>query len=215
MKLVALAMLLLATANLPAEAHLLKVFATVEDGSVTGYAFFIGGGRPNGAMLIVRDQSGKELYRGNTDDKGGFNWQPPKPQKMTVIVNAGDGHMAQATLDADQFDPAGASGVVSPPARTSEEEKSSPAAPLTPACTSPAEIETLVDRSVDRAVSRQVRPLLEAYAVADSRFRLNDIVGGVGMIFGLAGVALWISSRRSADPSRRTENDKSNTKGHV
>jgi nickel transport protein len=54
----------------------------------------------------------------------------------------------------------------------------------------------IVDRSVDRAVSRQVRPLLEAYEAADGRARLNDIAGGVGMIVGIAGIAMWAASRR-------------------
>lgn len=213
MKPFALAILLFGTANFPAEAHLLKVFATVEDGAVAGYAFFVGGGRPDKAMLIVQDKSGKELYRGNTDDKGGFNWHPQKTQTMRIIVNAGDGHMAQAILDAERFDPTRASDVVSSPVRPAVEENSSSAAPLKSLCSSSAEIEALVDRSVDRAVSRQVRPLLEAFSVADSRIRFNDIVGGIGMIVGLAGVAMWISSRRSIDLRRSTENDKISTKG--
>jgi nickel transport protein len=209
-----LAVLLLITANLPAEAHLLKVFATVEDGSITGYAFFVGGGRPRKALLIVQNKSGKELYRGNTDDNGGFNWHPQKPQTIIVTVNAGDGHMAQSTLDVDRFDP-NASDALSLPVGTLGVEKSIPAASGKPACSSPAEIGVLIDRSVDRAVSRQVRPLLEAFSVADSRIRFNDIVGGIGMIFGLAGVAMWMSARRSIDLKRLTENDKTSTKGLV
>jgi nickel transport protein len=207
MKPFVLAILLFGSANLPAEAHRLKVFATVEGGSVSGYAFFVGGGRPEKAILIVKDKSGEELYRGKTDNNGAFNWHPKKSQTMTIIVNAGDGHMAQATLDGDRFDPAGASGVMSSPVRAVVGEKSSSAAPLKPVCSTSAEIEALVDRSVDRAVSRQVRPLLEAFSVADTRIRFNDIVGGIGMIFGLAGVAMWMSSRRSVDLRRRSAED--------
>lgn len=134
---------------------------------------------------------------------------------MTVIVNAGDGHMAQTTLDADRFDPADASGTMFLPVRAPPEEKPRPAASGEPVCSSLVEIGTLVDRSVDRAVSRQVRPLLEAFSVADSRIRLNDIVGGIGMIFGLAGVAMWMSARRSTHQGRSTENNKINTKARA
>jgi nickel transport protein len=118
--------------------------------------------------------------------------------------------MAQSTLDVDRFDP-NASDALSLPVGTLGVEKSIPAASGKPACSSPAEIGVLIDRSVDRAVSRQVRPLLEAFSVADSRIRFNDIVGGIGMIFGLAGVAMWMSARRSIDLKRLTENDKTST----
>jgi nickel transport protein len=214
MKRFVLAILLLVTANLRAEAHLLKVFATVEDGSITGYAFFVGGGRPQKALLIVQDNSGREIYRSNTDDSGGFNWHPPKLQTMTVIVNAGDGHVAQSTLDVDRFDP-NASEAMPLPVGTLGEVKSNPAASEEPACSSSAEIGVIVDRSVDRAVSRQVRPLLEAFADADSRIRFNDIIGGIGMIFGLAGVAMWMSARRSTNQGRSTDDNKINTEARA
>jgi nickel transport protein len=207
-----LAILLLCAANLPAEAHLLKVFATVEDGSITGYAFFVGGGRPQKALLIIQDKSGSEIYRSNTDDNGGFNWHPPKPQTMTIMVNAGDGHMAQAILDAYRFDPNASDATpLSLPVEKSGGGKPSPGVFGEPACSSSAEIGVLVDRSVDRAVSRQVRPLLEAFSATDSRIRLNDVVGGIGMIFGLAGITMWMSARRSTNQGRSTESNKINT----
>jgi nickel transport protein len=214
MKRFVLAILLLGTANLPAEAHLLKVFATIEEGSITGYAFFVGGGRPQKALLIVQDKSGRAIYRSNTDDNGAFNWHPPKPQTMTVIVNAGDGHMAQSTLDVDRFDPNTSDAMSLPlPVGTPGGGEPSPAASGEPACSSSAEIGVLVDRSVDRAVSRQVRPLLEAFSATDSRIRFNDVVGGIGMIFGLAGVAMWMSARRST--SQSTENNKISTEARA
>ena len=47
-------------------------------------------------------------------------------------------------------------------------------------------------------MSRQTRPLLEALERAEARLRFNDVAGGVGMIVGLVGAALWASSRRRA-----------------
>jgi len=46
----ALALLVLAAA--PADAHRLRIFATVEGGTIEGYAFFVGGGRPDGAVVV-------------------------------------------------------------------------------------------------------------------------------------------------------------------
>jgi nickel transport protein len=54
------------------------------------------------------------------------------------------------------------------------------------------EVETLVER----AVARQIRPLREALEAERSRARLHDILGGLGYIAGLAGLALWWRSRK-------------------
>jgi nickel transport protein len=56
-----------------------------------------------------------------------------------------------------------------------------------------------VEAQVDRAVARQVQPLLEAYDQAEARVRFNDVMGGIGMIVGLAGAGLWALSRRRRD----------------
>jgi nickel transport protein len=50
---------------------------------------------------------------------------------------------------------------------------------------------------IEVAVARQIRPLREELLATRDALRLTDILGGVGYIFGLAGVALWWHARRS------------------
>ncbi|MDJ0933290.1 MAG: cobalt transporter CbiM [Breoghania sp.] len=50
----------------PAAAHKLKVFATVEGDAMTGYAFFIGGGRAMGTPWVAKDAAGKVIASGKT-----------------------------------------------------------------------------------------------------------------------------------------------------
>ena len=59
-----------------------------------------------------------------------------------------------------------------------------------------AALAALVAAEVDKAVARQIRPLLEASAAAEARLRLNDILGGLGWIAGLVGVGLVVARRR-------------------
>ena len=54
----------------------------------------------------------------------------------------------------------------------------------------------MIEAAVDAAVARQTRPLMEAFEAMETRLRFNDIVGGIGMIVGLAGAALWAMARR-------------------
>ncbi len=191
MRPVLIALMLLLAAIAPANAHRLKLFATVADGAIVGYAFFVGGGRPAAARLIVTDASGSEVYRGETDAAGAFRWRTPKVATYRLAVDAGDGHSASITIGADRL-----GGVVLP----------SPAAGITvsPAA-APADGCTANDLAalVDAAVARQVAPLLEAYALAEGRLRFNDVAGGVGMILGLGGVWAWAVSRRRNPASRQ------------
>ncbi|MEP9351358.1 cobalamin biosynthesis protein CbiM [Xanthobacter sp. KR7-225] len=215
-----LAGLVLALAPAPAAAHRLKLFVTVEGDRVSGYAFFIGGGRPNGAPVAFRDASGRTLGTATTDADGAFAFTPERSETITVVVDAGDGHAAEARVTADRFaggaGPSAAPGVgpsagmssipmaagPAPGASSSVARRANgpapadapdAAAPALPAACDPAALAALVDV----AVARQIRPLLEAEAEAEGRVRFNDVMGGIGMIVGLAGAALWASSRRA------------------
>ena len=172
-----------------AEAHRLRLFATVTGDTVSGYAFFVGGGRPQGVPVTVRDAAGAIVATVVTDANGAFSFRPDPPGALTLSVDAGDGHAATATLAADRFSPvpAGAAPATAPPPTGSALAPGSAGASLPP-----AELEALVTRAVERAI----RPLLEAQAEAEARIRFNDVMGGVGMLVGLTGVALWVSTKR-------------------
>ncbi|HEY6629945.1 MAG TPA: cobalamin biosynthesis protein CbiM [Rhizobiaceae bacterium] len=194
----------LALLTCAAEAHRLKLFATVEDGVVKGYGFFIGGGRPGEAQLVIRNRAGAELYRGPAGGDASFTFRPATGTELFLVMDAGDGHVADTHIAADRFPDAGlfdavatakATEAAPASAATSPDARASAAVPAQPQ----QDLAALVDRSVDRAVSRQIAPLLEAYAEADGRMRFNDVVSGIAMIIGLSGLLLWARSRRRKD----------------
>jgi nickel transport protein len=187
----------------PAAAHRLKLFVTAEDGEIGGYAFFVGGGRPEGVEFVVKDGGGREVFRGRTDDRGNFRWRPSLAADYAITVDAGDGHWVEGRIEADRLASAivptasGAAPVATPPA--SPPPSASPPVSASLACPAPfdpAMLSRLVAAEVDRAVARQVRPLIEAQDQAEGRVRFNDVMGGIGMIAGLAGAWSWAVSRR-------------------
>lgn len=165
----------------PAAAHSLRVFARVEGGQVSGYGFFIGGGRPQG--VDWQAQMGPEtIARGQTDARGSFGF--PAPATVTgdvvVTVNTGEGHIASTTLKPERF------GGAPMPA----------AAVIEPAMAPDGTGAALSRADVEAAVAAQVAPLMERIEQMDARMRLTDLLSGVFLILGLAGMALWARGRR-------------------
>lgn len=182
-------MLVLATAS-PAMAHKLKVFAAVEGNTVAGYAFFIGGGRAQDTPWQAKDETGKLLGEGRTGPEGEFRLTVPEPiaSDITISVNTQEGHIAATTLAAARFgaadaEPVGAPAPSTAPAATFDTTPEPVAAPDTAVL-------------VEAAVQRQMAPLLERIEEMDSRLRMTDILSGIFLIIGLAGIGLWARGRR-------------------
>lgn len=177
----AFALLLACIAASPAHAHRLRVFATVEQGAINGYAYFVGGARAKGASVVFRDSADRDLHRASADAQGAFRWKPGSPQTIKVVVDAGEGHVATIVLDRVRF-----IGGRAEAEETGREESSM----LT------STQREIIEASVDAAVARHTLPLMEAFDAMEARLRFNDIVGGIGMIMGIAGAAMWALSRR-------------------
>lgn len=172
----------------PALAHKLKVFATVEGEAVTGYAFFIGGGRAQGAKWSAVEGEDTALVEGRTDAEGRFSLVPPQPvtADIRITVDTEEGHIASATLPVTRF---GGAAAETPDAATE-----TPATPAGEAAPAPTSDETA--RLVEQAVQRQVEPLLERIEEMDARLRYTDMLSGLFLIAGLAGMALWALGRK-------------------
>ena len=176
-----LALLLACIALSPAQAHRLRVFAIVEQGAISGHAYFVGGARAKGASVVFRDTNERELHRVSADEKGAFRWKPDAPQTIKIVVDAGEGHVGTMVIDRARF-----SGARADEQPSGDEEDA-------PVSTAQRE---MIEAAVDAAVARQTRPLMEAFEAMETRLRFNDIVGGIGMIMGMAGAALWAMARR-------------------
>lgn len=175
----------------PAQAHLLKVFAFVEDGVVQGHAYFAGGSRAAGLAYTIGIPGSGEVARGTTGADGGFRYRAATRADHRVEVTTGDGHAADWTVRADELTGLPAAG---PPAGPQAE----PALPPPDGPTggnAPAPPPDLA-AEIERAVARQVRPLREELLAWQERARFTDVLGGIGYIAGIAGLALWWRSRR-------------------
>ncbi|MBB3973762.1 cobalamin biosynthesis protein CbiL [Hansschlegelia beijingensis] len=185
MKRLAAALLIAAATATPAAAHKLRVFATVEGGSVRGYAFFVGGGRPEGSAWAAKGGAGELIASGATDAEGRFAFAlaDAAPGDVTVTVDTHEGHVASATLSARRF--SGTAAVAAPEPDAATETSAA------------ARDDARLAGLVAAAVQREIEPLLERLEAMDARLRYTDMLSGVFLIIGLAGIGLWARRRRS------------------
>lgn len=163
-------------------AHRLKVFALADGAEISGSVYFVGGAPAPGVELRVGNARGEELLRVSPDADGRFRFPAIPGIDHVIVADSGDGHVARWTVRAAEL-PAVVAGVTAVPA---------PAAVADPVIARDVKLDALVEQ----AVARQVAPLREQLAGYEEKVRLHDVLGGIGYIVGLAGLALWWRARR-------------------
>ncbi len=174
-------------------AHRVNVFAYVENGEVVVECSYSKSKRVNHGRIEVRAVGSDEiLLRGETDDQGNFRF--PVPDKalnsgadLHILLQAGEGHQNDWTVAAAEFVPVGTAPAPVPTA-------SSAPARVGPSASSEsrAELEAVVNAALDAKLAPIKRMLLEQTEAGPG---LTEIVGGIGWIFGLVGVAAYFKSR--------------------
>jgi nickel transport protein len=178
----------------PAFAHKLKVFAAAEGTRILGSTYFAGGSAAGGVRVEVRDAQGRVLAQLAPDPEGHFAYTAEAPIDHVVVALTGDGHQASWTVSSTEL--AGAFPESAPQQAHPAPQPPAGGAPAA-AVRAPGNVpDPQVLAAIEAAVARQVRPLREELAADRDRARLHDILGGIGYILGIAGLALWWGTRR-------------------
>ena len=193
--------LLLAYAT-SASAHRLNVFAFVDGSTITGSAYFSGGGAPSGATVTVFGPDGAVLAETVTDEAGGFSVDATQRVDHRITVETADGHAADFLITAAELPP----DLPGPdPVETAASALAVGASPVEPAARADGPAATVDEAALEalvaRAVQRQIAPLREQILAYGDAVRLSDILGGIGYIVGIFGIAAYAMSlrRRSRD----------------
>jgi nickel transport protein len=182
-----LALALFTLSAAPALAHRLKVFATVVGAEVQGKAYFVGGGPAREVAATLRDGRETIVATGRTDAEGRFVLTSPVRADLTVVVDAADGHVGRFPIAAARLPvtlPAGDTGAPALADTTTAADATAPAPGL------------VSEDVIGAAVARQIEPLAEQIDALDSALRLRDVLGGIGYIVGLFGLAAFLKARR-------------------
>lgn len=178
----------LVSTSAPALAHKVTIFAWVEGDRVFTESKFSGGRKATRAKVAVFDRAGTQLLEGKTDEKGAFSFRIPKLTDLRIVLNAGTGHRAEWTITESEIRQAGY--------QEETREVATPRQASNDLGLRKDEIRKLIDESLDRRLTPIVKMLAELQTKGPS---LTEVIGGIGYIVGLMGIALYFLSRRKKE----------------
>ncbi len=196
------AILWLVFSHAPAFAHKVTIFAWVDGDTIHTQSKFSGGKRVKGALVVVFDSEGNALLEGKTDENGMFSFKIPQKVELKIVLKASMGHMAEWKIPAEEITGSGSENntlatieKASNKTPTGSESIKTDEDVLKPATIGLGreEIEEIIDASLDKKLAPIYDMLANTY---DRGPGLTEIMGGIGYIIGLVGVALYFSNRR-------------------
>ncbi|NNG01748.1 MAG: hypothetical protein HKM93_20350 [Desulfobacteraceae bacterium] len=187
-----------------AHAHKISVFAWVEGDTIHTQSKFYGGKKIKNARIVIYDETGKQIDEGITDENGESSFPLGVKPPITIVVDAGMGHQGQWTIEkSDAGEPLVVETPANPPPAPSTGGQSvEPSFVSDYASNGCADVceETLMQfyAVVDEIVDEKLSGMLSRLESGQDKQGpdMTQIFGGIGYIFGLAGVAAYVHSRR-------------------
>lgn len=172
--------------SFPAYAHKVYVFSWAE-GEMVYTESYSGDKKINNGLIKVYSMNGDLILEGKTDENGLFSFLNPGKGELKIVLEAGMGHRAECTFEDDE--------VESEEASDSESgQKIHPDLSLANESISRQEIKDLMEE----VVGSRLHSISSSLARLEQKRGpgLTEILGGIGYIFGIMGIILYVKSRR-------------------
>ncbi|MBN3561704.1 hypothetical protein [Aliamphritea spongicola] len=178
---------------LPASAHNVVGGVYAIGSTIEGEAGFSNGDMAQaGTKVLVTDPAGNVLMETETDEEGFFTFEATTRVDHLFRMEMGSGHVLEMVLSADELPSSLAAGAVTT------------AAPAAKAAggTAVQYDEAAMQGMIEKAVAKQVKPLRKELRAYQEKAGLQDILGGIGYIFGLCGIGMWWRQRKQAQAAK-------------
>ena len=187
-------------------AHKVTIFAWVEGNTVHTQSKFSGGKPAKQATVVVYDDQGTQLLEGKTDEKGVFSFAVPQRTALIVALKASMGHLAEWKIPVEEV-----TGHPVPAEDSDDNRSTNEVVALADGRTSDIKQENMgqlvgsghglsqgeLRSLINDALDKKLAPINQMLVASQDRGpSLSDVVGGLGYIVGLMGVALYVTNRK-------------------
>ena len=180
-------------------AHKVNIYAYAEKGMIYTESYFGDGSRVKNATIgVFNSESGKKMFDVKTDNSGCANFKIPGPFPVKLVLNASMGHRNSYVIKKKEIMEGLGMEQVPRPVVTVKHESAGRTAPDADRRFSSEEcreITSMVDMVVERRLQPIKRMLLDIRQSSDKP-GVSEILGGIGYIMGLMGIALYFKSRQ-------------------
>ncbi len=167
-------------------AHKVNIFAYVDGDTIYTESYFLDGTKVKDGIVEVYDSQGIKLLGGKTDEKGEFNFRPPKKDDLEIVLIASLGHKNSYTLSANELLDIILTEKAQEPESVESEVKEVMQVDL-------EQIKKIIDSSLDEKLKPIMRQLTKAQ---QKEVSFTEVVGGIGYIFGIMGIILYFASKK-------------------
>ncbi|AEQ50178.1 hypothetical protein [Pelagibacterium halotolerans] len=167
------------TMTSPVLAHNLILEAYPYGADIAGEAFFSDGVMVGESVIDILGPDGERIGEVLTDEYGSFSYTPTGDLDLTFRLDAGAGHVAEATVAAGTLvvpEAAGGSG--------EQEDVSS------------AGLDSNLEAALAAAIREQLRPIRQDLVLYSAQSSYPVVLGGLGYIVGLTGLGFFVMARR-------------------
>jgi len=178
----------------PAFSHKVNIFAYVEDNHLKGDSYFYSGDKVFNGQIEVYDVQGKRIAVSKTDIHGKFSLPLPLMVSLPlrILLRAGQGHQSDYILTAAEFvtDTITSNNKLIVPAEINDAVRSTSEVKYI----SVVDLELIITRILEKklvAFTTQIFKLVTERGVF-----FQDVIGGLGYIVGMLGIALYIKARK-------------------
>jgi len=179
-------------------AHRVNIFAWVEGDTVLVECKYPDGREVHEGVIRVLDSGGKELLNGKTNAMGEFSFKIPQRDDLTIVLEAGMGHRADWLLSKQDLAPAGEAPKPEPavPSQPVSENQAPPPVAKESALGAAPPPPAGIDQAIEKALDKKLAPVLRMLAeMHEQKVQLRDVLGGIGYILGLVGVAAYFKRK--------------------
>ncbi len=187
-------------------AHKVSVFAFVDGGEIQVECRFSRSQKVKNGKLVITDiESSDVILEGVTDEQGLFRFRPPEDflatgHGLNIRLFAGEGHQDDWKITPEELRALSGTGLVetssdspAPDMAKQQERLETPSGSGAPSTINATEIEAIVSKVLDAKLA-PINQTLARQQNDEPRWR--DIIGGIGWIIGLLGLAAYMKYRR-------------------
>jgi nickel transport protein len=187
--------------------HTLYVFAAGEGNTIKGQVYLPGGTGVPDADIRLTTADGKVVATTKSDAEGRFTLKAPFRSDFNVVAMTADGHQARWNISADELAelPSPSDSSTGKPEGNAANVPEDSHLPTPGSSGSRSQHETptthtaapLADlKSEMSGLKAQVVKLREEWQEFRSATQLRDVLGGVGYILGITGIAFYLLARK-------------------